>query len=424
MKIVVTGATGYIGDRFVKKAHSLGYEIVALCRRLPELDVCDWISYDLLSSQGPVLPLDTDFVLHFATSKSLNGQQNSAKEILAAELLISSAQSVGAKLIFLSSQTARPDAPTAYGRTKWHIEQLVLAIGGCVIRPGQVYGGKPRGLFGELLNTVRHMPILPVFLPAPNVQPIHVDDLSLGLLRIVERVDICHGVVCLGSIEAVTFTEFLSTIARVRLRVSPYFVPVPSFLVAVGIRFAGKNSNFERLLSLFDLPRMATETDLQKLGLLLRPLNSGMHRAGDDKKRNLIIEGRALLSYVLKRQPGSSSVRNYVRSIESLRVGNPIELPLYFVRWPVLLSIIDCGNPLATSWDKEFVWRLNAATVLAEATTFGAQRFLGLGESSSFVVSLFGIIRAILTEAGWWILSLLLAPSIRVVLKRKRNGQR
>src|SRR5659263_7433 len=201
MKIVVTGATGYIGDRFIKQAHSSGYDIVALCRRYPELHGCDWIPYDLASNQAPVLPMDTDVVLHLATSKSPNGQQNSAQDILAAALLITSTQNAGAKLVFVSSQTARPDAPTAYGRTKWRIEQLVLAAGGCVVRPGQVYGGKPRGLFGELLNTVRHLPILPAFLPAPKVQPIHVDDLSLGLLRIAERVDVCRGVVCLGSIE-------------------------------------------------------------------------------------------------------------------------------------------------------------------------------------------------------------------------------
>ena len=424
MKIVVTGATGYIGDRFVKQAHALGYDIIALCRRFPELRGCHWIPYDLSSSQGPVLPLDTDVVLHLATSKSSNEQQNSAKDILAAALLITSVQSVSAKLIFLSSQTARPDAPTAYGRTKWRIEQLVLAVGGCVVRPGQVYGGKPRGLFGELLNTVRHLPILPSFLPAPKVQPIHVDDLSLGLLRIVERLDICRGVVCLGSIEPVTFTEFLSAIARVRLRLSRYFVPMPSFVVAVGIRLAGKQSRLERLRSLFDLPRMATESDLRNLGLLLRPLDSGMHRAGDDKKRDLLIEGRALLSYVLKRQPGSTALRSYVRSIESLRVGKAIELPKSFVQWPVLLAIIDGGYPLATSWSKEFVWRLNSATVLAEATTFGAQRFLGLGGPSGFVVSLFGIIRAILSEAGWRILSLVLAPATRVMLPRTWDEQR
>ena len=424
MKIVVTGATGYIGDRFVKQAHSLGYEIVALCRRCPELHGCDWIPYDLSSSQGPVLPIDTDVVLHLATSKSSNEQQNSAQDILAAALLITSAQSVGAKLIFVSSQTARPDAPTAYGRTKWHIEQLVLAVGGCVVRPGQVYGGKPRGLFGELLNTVRHLPILPAFLPAPMVQPIHVDDLSLGLLRIVERVDICHGVVCLGSIEPVAFTEFLSTIARVRLRLSRNFVPVPSFVVAVGIRLAGKQSSLERLRSLFDLPRMATESDLLQLGLLLRPLDSGMHPAGDDKKRHLLIEGRAFLSYVLKRQPGSTALRSYVRIIENLRGGKAIALPKPFIRWPVLLAIVDGGNPIATSWKKEFVWRLNSATVLAEATTFGAQRFLGLGESPGFAGSFWGITRAVLSEAGWRILSLMLAPATRVVLPRTWDEQR
>ena len=424
MKIAVTGATGYIGDRFVKQAHAFGYEIVALCRKRPVLPCCHWIPYDLSSSQQPIIPADTDFVLHLAIYNSSNEQHNSSNDILAAKLLITSAKSVEAKLIFLSSQTARPDAPTAYGRTKWRIEQLVLENGGCVVRPGQVYGGKSRGLFGELLNIVCNLPFLPAFFPAPMVQPIHVDDLSLALLRIVERLKFDSGVVCLGSIEPVTFTEFLRTISSARLRVSRYFVPVPSFLVAVGMRLAGKDSSFERLRSLFDLPRMATESDLQKLGLLLRPLNSGMHFTGDDKKRRLLIEGRALLFYVLKGKPGSSSMRSYVRSIECLRGGDAIELPKSFVRWPFLISVIDRRYALTTSWHKEFLWRLNAATIIAEAGTFGARRFLGLGEPSSFAVSLLGIIRAILSEAGLWILSLVLLPPIRVVLKRKQVEKR
>jgi nucleoside-diphosphate-sugar epimerase len=422
MKIVITGGTGYIGNRFVKQAHAFGHEVVALCRLSPELPGCHWIPYDLSLTQRVVIPEDTDVVLHLAISNSSNEQQNFSNDILAAELLITSAQSVGAKFIFLSSQTARPDAPTAYGRTKWHIEQLVLKIGGCVIRPGQVYGGKPGGLFAELLNKVFHLPILPAFLPAPMVQPIHVDDLSLGLLRIVERIEFGNCVVCLGSIEPVTFTEFLKAISSVRLRVTRYFVPVPAFFVSQGIRLAGKNSSFERLRSLFDLPRMDTESDLIKLGLLLRPLDSGMHRAGDGRKRRLLIEGRALLSYVLKRKPDSSSLRNYVRSIEILREGKPIIIPKCFVRWPLLIAIIDTGYPIEISWKKEFVWRLNAATVFAEASTIGAQRFLGLGESSSLIVSLFAISSAILAEAYWWILSLVLTPLIRVVLKRTRDG--
>lgn len=423
MKIGVTGATGYIGDRFVKRAHSSGYEIVALSRRCPELHACDWIPYDLSSNQGPVLPIDTDVVLHLATHKSPIGQQDIAHDILAAELLITSTQNVGAKLIFVSSQTARPDAPTAYGRTKWHIEQLVLAAGGCVVRPGQVYGGKPLGLFGELLHTVRDLPILPAFLPAPRVQPIHVDDLALGLLRIAERADTCRRVVCLGSIEPVTFTEFLRAIARGRLRLSRTFVPVPSFVVAVGIRLAIKQLRLERLCSLFDLPAMTTEIDLLQLGLLLRPLNSGIHPAGDDRRRRLIIEGQALFTYVLRGQSSKAVLRNYLRVIENLRGGQPLNLPKPFVRWPVLLASIEGGNPFATAWKKEFVWRLDAATVLAEATSFGAKRFLGLGESCGFVASFFGITRAVLAEAGGRLLSLILAPVTRIVLPRAWDEQ-
>jgi nucleoside-diphosphate-sugar epimerase len=419
MKIGVTGATGYIGDRFVKRAQSSGYEVVALSRQQPELYSSDWIPYELSSRKGPVLPENTDVILHLATGKSPIGQEEMTHDILAAKLLITSTQNVGAKLIFVSSQTARPDAPTAYGRTKWRIEQLVLAAGGCVVRPGQVYGGKPLGLFGELLHTVQHLPILPAFLPAPRVQPIHVDDLSLGLLRIAERADISCGVLCLGSIVPVTFTEFLGSIAHDRLRLSRTFVPVPSFVV---VRIAAKR--FERLRSLFDLPAMATEADLLQLGLCLRPLDSGMHPSGDDRRRRLVIEGRAFLAYVLKEQSSEAVLRNYLRVIENLRGGNALGLPKVFVQWPVLLAIIGGANPIATAWKKEYVWRLGAATVLAEATSFGAKRFLGLGESFGFVASFFGITRAVLAEAGWRLLALVLAPVTRIVLPRTWDEQR
>jgi len=37
-----------------------------------------------------------------------------------------------------------------------------------------------RGLFGTLVKVVRRLPLLPTFLPAPKIQPIHVDDLAEG----------------------------------------------------------------------------------------------------------------------------------------------------------------------------------------------------------------------------------------------------
>ena len=169
MKIAITGATGYIGGQFVNLSHASGHEIVALCRRNPDPFGCVWVPYNLSSTQVPVLPVDTKAVLHLATSKLLNGQQVSEQEVLAAELLITAVQKVGAKFVFVSSQTARPDAPTSYGRTKWRIEQEVLSAGGWVVRPGQVYGGGVRGLFGMLGKAVWELAVVPLFFPSPQV---------------------------------------------------------------------------------------------------------------------------------------------------------------------------------------------------------------------------------------------------------------
>jgi hypothetical protein len=113
-----------------------------------------------------------------------------------------------------------------------------------------------------------------------------------------------------------------------------------------------------------------------------------------------------------------------VRIIEDLRGGKIIALPKPFIRWPVLLAIVDGGNPIANSWKKEFVWRLDSATVLAESTTFGAQRFLGLGESTGFAGSFWCISRAVLSEAGWRLMSLVIAPATRFLLPRKWDEQR
>jgi len=422
MKIAVTGVTGYIGNCFAKLAVSEGHEVVALSRRCPELIVRDWIPYELSSKQPLDLPVNTDAVLHLATSKSPDDQQGGAQEVLAAGLLLKAAQKVGAKFIFVSSQTARPDAPTAYGRIKWRIEQDVLSAGGWVVRPGQVYGGMPRGLFGELVKMVQHLPVLPAFMPAPKVQPIHVDDLAAGLLRIAELADIRPGIFCLASPEPVSFTAFLHAIARSRLRLYRCFLPVPALIISMGIRLIGEplrtRTGLERLLSLFDLPVMNTAPDLQRLGLQLRSLSSGMHPTGSARRRHLLVEGNALLSYVLKAQPGSAMLGRYVRATENLRRGGVLGLPKPFVWWPVLLALIDRCNCSETTWIREFRWRLDAATVLAEASPLGARLFLGVGGRNGFMGSLFGIARAISFEVSWQILSMLFVPITRIVLPR------
>src|SRR6266511_4375276 len=83
--------------------------------------------------------------------------------------------------------SARPDAISAYGRTKFLAEQELLSLDGLriiILRPGLVVGPGGHGLFGRLVSSVMKLPLVP--LPDGGrglIQPIQVDDLCEAILR-------------------------------------------------------------------------------------------------------------------------------------------------------------------------------------------------------------------------------------------------
>ena len=417
MKLVITGLSGYIGERLAAHALSRGHIVVAASRRPLASSVYTWMQYELASEAPIELPAGTNAVIHLAANTSSGLGMDDDFEVLAAKALIAGAEQSKAKLVFVSSQTARSNAPTVYGRTKWRIEQEVLAAGGWVVRPGQVYGGCERGLFGTLVGAVRQLPVILAFLPAPKVQPIHIDDLAEGMLRIVELDDIPPGVLCLASPEPVSFTRFMLAIASGRVRRQRWLVPIPVMLIhAVGGVLGRRlriRLGLERLNSLFELPLMDTANDLQRLRLSLRSLPSGMHPSGGDRRRWLICEGQALLTYVLKERPGTSLLRRYVRAVEKLRGGSLLDLPAWTLRLPIALALLDDRAFALSARGAEFAWRLDAATTLAEATTQGARRFLGFGRSSGSLMSLISISRAVVAEIVWRVLRIAGTPFLQ-----------
>lgn len=426
MRLVVTGASGYIGTRLTHLASERGHDIVIASRKEPTYFTTSWLYFDLLSLKALALPKETDVVIHLAANTTQADYFDKEAEVITAQRLVKSAQEVGAKFIFVSSQTARPDAPTSYGITKWRIEQVVLSAGGNVARPGQVYGGELRGLFGTLVNTIHNLPLLPAFIPAPKVQPIHVDDLAEGLLRIAERNDINPRIYCLATPKPVSFSEFLKNITKSRLRCQRLFFPVPIIAIKTLALALGDSLQtqlrLDQLLSLFDLPFMETASDLEELGLTLRPLSAGMHPSGNDRRRGLLQEGHALLSYVLKEPPCSAVLRRYVRAVEHVRNGNALGLPKLFLSYPIFLSLLDYSTWADKTKGVEFSWRLDAATMLAETTPLGAYRFLGIGSRNGVLISLLSIINAMTCEIFWRLLRVLFSPLIRFFWGRARGA--
>jgi NADH dehydrogenase len=421
--LIVTGATGYIGRHVVQRALARGWTVIAASRRQPTFPAVRWIPYRL---DGELAPGDFPVaatLIHLAAETRGPNAATEALELAAARRLTAVARLRALRVVHVSSQAARADAPTAYGRAKWQVEQEILRHGGLVVRPGLVYGGTPGGVFARLVDSVRRLPALPAILPAPQVQPIHVEDLAEGLLRVGERDDLAGSVYNLAAENPVSFTAFLRCIAAHRLRRPRLFIPVPAFALAAVLRVSGSDGagQRERLRSLAELPLLVTGPHLTALGLRLRSLASGMHPSGCGRRRRLLCEGRALLGYVLGSRAPRVLIVRYARAVERLRDGQPLTLPRCALRWPSSLAAFDNPPLLDGAGASEFQWRLDAATTLAEASPAGARAFLNIGETSTFLAASSRIVGVLCAEAFWRLIRGLRRRGLHRVLARTHD---
>lgn len=331
-RLGITGAGGYIGRRLVTLARAAGWEVTTLGRGPAPFPGFPHLLFDLASPTRPAFTDAPDALIHLAADTT--GRTAEAADIPAARVLACGLDPARTRLVFVSSQTAAPDSPTPYGRSKAAIEAVLGPAGAVIVRPGLVYGGKPAGLWGTLRGLVRALPILPDLRPAPPVQPIHVDDLCAGLLRVAGGAGKPGEVLRLAG-PPVGMGDFLRAIAshdQHRLRV---FLPVPAGLFLALAQGAAAvvpalGPRAAQLRSLVQLPPMQAEADLALLGLALRPLGAGIRGA----RRARLGEAALLLSHVTGQRPARRGLARYLRGAEQLGLPPLDSLP---ARWRLRL---------------------------------------------------------------------------------------
>lgn len=377
----ITGASGYIGRALAARAQRRGYRIVALGRRTPadgmELRHAD------LSQPPPADLLDgLDAVVHLAANTQGDAVPADA-EIRFSDAIAQHCAQLGIPLLVVSSLVAQDDAPSGYGRTKAAIERLALEHGAIVVRPGMVYGGRARGLYGSLARAVRLAPFIPDLRPRPWLQPVHVDDLADAMLAAIGphrdpgRVWVVAG-------PPVSLGEFLSRIARHGLRIVRIRVPVPTrllrALLAMSRPVAGRMFPPERLDSLTGLRPVDATADLRELGIVLRPLDDGLTRRGLPTRR-LLQEGHALMRAFLGHAPEPFATRRYASVIARNRNGQALPVPAPLLRFPALIASLDSrGFRAKASSDRDgLAWRYAAAIRILETRTREAGAFLVRG---------------------------------------------
>lgn len=385
--IIMTGASGYIGGRLVAAAQARGHTVTVLDRRLRTADagvrVLRWALGETLPSGAVIagLPAERQAFIHLAhdwTDVRL-GPSEGALNIAAARTLLEASRLHGlGRFVFVSSQSARADAANVYGRTKWRIEQLLTGGREVAARVGLVYGGPQRGLYGLLNGLAARLPVLPMIDPWRTVQPIHVDEVCEGLLRLAEGVATPDKWIGLAGPQGVPFGQVLRIFARElhgkRLRVVPIPLRLALFACDALHRFPiGPKPDRERVLGFAGTRPMPCTSDLAAISLTVAPLEAGL-RGEPASRKVLLAEGCSLLRYVLRCRPTAALMRRYVRALSAIGDGGALALNPLARAWPALFRLLE---PL----DRATVLgrRLALATAMAEASPEGERALAKVG---------------------------------------------
>ncbi len=349
--IIITGGSGYIGQRLVEMALAEGRSVTLLGRQRGPASTrhISWTLGQPLPPQAldPALAPGQQAMVHLAH----DWQGDESVNIDGTKSLFDGAQAARLdKRIFISSQSARKSALNRYGRTKFALEQC---LGGATsLRVGLVYGGPIMAMY-SLLCRIAGLRLLPMVDPHRCVQPIHRDEVVQGIFGAIDRS--LTGIFALAGPEPMPFGDVLRTFARVYGARRLCILPVPLRLVLWGCDLSARlplipTVDRERVLGLAGTQPMEAAGDLARLGICVKPLALGL-ALEPSGRRALIAEARAFMRHAINVEPEPRLLKRYARAFPEGAIARPRML----LGWREPLGN---GSPLAI--------RMRAAARVAE----------------------------------------------------------
>lgn len=254
MRLVITGANGFLGKNLIQHVDGLGFSFVRLLDIHPveEIDMAidyDTYAIDLADPSLENLIQENDVVIHLAwrSNPAITGGDVEAESELnwpASENLINVCTRKKAKLVFASSggtvyghpdevptKETHPTNPiSAYGKVKLEVEKAIMkahkgyGLQYLILRPSNLYGPgfnlkKGLGVIGHWVDTIKQGNSLKMVGDGQLTRDfIHVNDLCQGIMTALK---VENEILNLGTGEGVSLNDLKQTFEKILGRTLP-----------------------------------------------------------------------------------------------------------------------------------------------------------------------------------------------------------
>jgi len=274
VKVLVTGATGFIGSHVADKLLAKGYYVRCIARKTSNLRWLDGKNFEIVeaSLDNPESLIKAvegvDYVYHVAGltfarnyEEFLKGNRDATANLISVVekhapnikrfLFVSSQTVVGpAKSLYEPVDETTPRNPiTSYGRSKKEAEDVVLSykdkIPFTILRAPAVYGPRDTAIY-DIFRTVKMGLGTMVGFRDKYISLIHSEDLSRGIIEAAESEKTKDEIYFVSSEEFYTWKQLINIIAEKMNKKFVLKIRLPHFIVltvAAISEFLGKFSD-------------------------------------------------------------------------------------------------------------------------------------------------------------------------------------
>ena len=240
MKVLLVGATGFVGRHLLGALSAAGHQVIATSRghHLRSLPGVEWQVLDLdrlaEDSKHFILPHDIDLLINAAGLLSVDEQALRLTQDLGTRALFDLAARQGLRVLHISALGAgeQPDVPFLASKAAADDYLMALGVPAVVLRPSLLVGAG--GASSAWLARLSPWPLIPLLDLQARLQPLHIDDLSAAVLALLRHWPAHSQVLPLVGPQVLTLAQVLDQLRAAQGWGPARYVKAPGILSRAG----------------------------------------------------------------------------------------------------------------------------------------------------------------------------------------------